>query len=448
MSLVAVGERIGEWMKAPPRSISSALVDVKPGPEIAWIYVIGQGSGEAAARLVQNANSERALCFEAGLPEARIRRSTAPNGAPLLVVMTPNPRPGVVHGHKMTGHKLSVPLGLRLGVPPVGDPRQTWAWVDLAAKSNPHLRIIGASGMGKTSVCIQMVRCLCQQNPPDALSVLVISDRRDSWNTLDTLPHSYGLVHRPVAEAAVSWVAEEVERRERDGGAHPWLFAVLDDCADTLDAFPSLREPLAIIARRGRAASVGLLPNTQGPGKDEIGGPQVHNSALDNVTLRVADGDAARRSTGVSGSGANKIARRGVGVLTIDGVSQDVAFARAAPTDLLAIPQGTPRPRPWQRVQVQGYTRPGVSAISGISAYEDIEDWSEAPTVIAPEGLTPLIALTDREKQFIPLLRQLKSSHEIGVELTGQKGGPTYQECVREVKEFICRLLPAEREDG
>lgn len=83
-----------------------------------------------------------------------------------------------------------------------------------------------------------------------------------------------------------------------------------------------------------------------------------------------------------------------------------------------------------------------VSAVSPISADTTAESLENEAKIAVPEALTPLTGLTEREQQIVALLKQRKTPHEIAVETTGHKGGPTYQARVREVKDLLTRLLP------
>jgi len=450
-----LGLRIAAWL-ANDKGVGNALVRFTERPVSAWIFALHPAGAARAGHLVGNVAALRELAMVAGLEEARIVRQQARNGTPLLAVVAPSPVAGHLPGAQLHGQGLAVPLGIRLDRVPVHATAEKLmfsmgAWLDFAATDNPHLRIIGGSGSGKTSIALQIVRCLAHQNAPAALDIVVVSDRRKDWHNLDSLPHALGgLTLRPEALAVAEWVAEEVVRREQTAQDGRWLFLVLDDSADTVAEHPTIKDALAVIARRGRAVRVALLPNTQGPGKDEIGGAQVHNSVLNNITLRVADGDAARRATGVSGSGAGQTTRRGLGTLTVGGVAAPVLFARGLPDDLLMVVGGTPKPAPWKRIQVQGATLampPFETRKAGST--EGRKDETRAPS--AEPIISPVVedrkdgrleGLTEQEREVARMLKEGERVSKIVREVYGVDGGREYQRRQDEVTALIARLVP------
>ena len=441
----AIGVSLAQWL-AQTRKVSNRLVRFTETPVRSWTYAIDPDHAAAAAQLINNARAEQEACFRVGLDSARIIRARGQGGAPLLCIVAPPRGKGYVVGSALRGQGVSVPVGLRLDLAPVGAPdaitTRLTAWVRFDQKTNPHLRIIGASGTGKTSTCLHIVRCLCAQNTPDELAVLVISDKRDDWYGLETLPHGYGLVGRDEAEAALTWVARKVERRLARGGVHRWLFVVFDDADDVVTA--GVQEQIAIIARRGRSAGVAYLPNTQGPDAASIGGRHVRDSALDNITFAVQSGQAARAATGVGGSGANKTGRPGMGVLTIEGQTTPVILARGKPADLLAVPGGAPRVRPWRKVQVAG-------AGSGGSGWKRVEaaeaDTAEARRAGILEDTPPASTASDLEAETLrAMLRDVDAYPNLkaivakwrGIESGGGNG---YIRAMEELRQMLARLV-------
>lgn len=452
------GLRIAAWL-ANDKGVGNALVRFTERPVSAWMFALNPATAARAGALVGSMAALKELAMVAGLEETRIVRQQAPNGTPLLAVVAPSPVAGHLSGAQLRGQGLAVPLGLRLDRVPIHADagrliRDMGAWLDFAATDNPHLRIIGGSGSGKTSIALQIVRCLAQQNAPTDLDIIVVSDRRKDWHGLESMPHAMGgLTLRPDALAVAEWVAEEVVRREQGGRDGRWLFLVLDDSADTVAEHPTIKDALAVIARRGRAVKVALLPNTQGPGKDEIGGAQVHNSVLNNVTLRVADGDAARRATGVSGSGAGQATRRGLGTLTLGGVAMPVLFARGMPDDLLMVAGGTPKPAPWKAFSGRGFGngRNGETELAVPPSWvkTTVQEPLQQPVspvspISAPTSpIAPVSPPDPKVEKVRTMLLEQRSQGDIILEVWGAKPGrgAGYVQATEELKAIIKGLV-------
>ena len=367
-----------------------------------------------------------------------------------VIVRVPNPRPWALDHRAVEGDGLDAPLGLA----DTGE----WDGVDFA--HSPHLGVFGASGEGKTTLVRGLLYHLTRQNDPAELRLFVVARDLADWRSVEAVPHSWGLVRHADALPVVRWLAREAERREHWSETTPRIVVVIDDCVTLIQRAPEVGAHLDGLASQARHAGVHLVVVSQAATREGTGSAIL----LKNLTRRYVFGSAsaaeAAYSTGRADTGAQYLAKgeavsvdgRVTRIVSIPNVTADMPFEprpgwrAVAPweADRLATPPGAVAPgvqEPMPPSNVIEFRRP-VSGVSPISTYETTPEAPEsAQKPPATEGLTPLIALTEREKRMTALLREHKSAHEIAVTLTGQKGGPTYQACVREVKELIVRIL-------
>jgi len=387
------------------RGVQATWVHLIVGPEVVWVFLPAIGSVREAAGLVGSDRAARELGVYVGLPAPRIAQGgvrldpATGHARGTICVVAAHPDPGYIVGAKLRGDGLRVPLGYRLDLIPMRGLDGAVAYRDFARADNPHLRVIGTSGSGKTSICLHMARCLAAQNPPDQVTLVAVAEHPD-WSPFTRLPHAWGMVPYAEAEPMLVWLVGEVDRRKAgagDGGLG-WIFVFIDDTAALVDKREDVANALGHIAAQGRQAHVVLVPNTQQPGQAEIGGSRVRGNIPDSLLLRVSTSRAATDSSGVKGTGATRF-KRGTGVRTVNGESHTLALARGLPSDFNGLAVGATKPLPWRRVASPGLpgspTLPNFAPTPRIDTLEgggeageagEAEVWFECDGVVYPVG--------------------------------------------------------------
>lgn len=306
----------------------------------------------------------------------------------------------------------------------------------------PHFGVFGPTGSGKTVLLRGMLVSLLRVHGPDALRVIVVGGKPEDWQIMDAVPQSWGHYPRAEAKAAVEWVIAEYYRRQAIGQKLPRIVLVVDDVVALLSkagGFPELVAPLEVVVSQTRAYGISLWLGSQSAASDGTGSSLVSKQLGRKFARGAANAQDAYNLTGVKDSGMEKY---GPGEWS----SVETGSAR-----LVYVPYMTnedaermvrlaqPDLAPWL---AETGERPHISSVSSVSPPVEGGFRLVQPPKLPSEALTGLTGLTDREAEMVRMLREHKSPHEIAVTLTGQRGGPTYQAKVREVKVLIARWLP------
>lgn len=189
-------------------------------------------------------------------------------------------------------------------------------WVlDLVA-DGPHAVIGGTTGSGKSELLISWVLSMAAAHPPSDVTFLLVDFKGGaSFNAIDSLPHSVGVItdlDAGAAQRALESLRAELLFRERTftrAGARsiedlmpptmPRLVIVVDEFAALASEFPELHRLFADLASRGRSLGIHLVLCTQRPAE------ALRDSILANCTLRIALRLTSRAdSSAVIGTGA------------------------------------------------------------------------------------------------------------------------------------------------
>jgi len=209
------------------------------------------------------------------------------------------------------------PFTALLGVDEAGAP----LLLRLPAPDVVHTLIAGTTGSGKTALARTLLASLALFNPPEELRMLLIDPKRRGFAGLDRLPHALGGIVDNPADAArkLHEAVTLMEQRDRAGASRPLLVVAVDELADLLQSGGKpVETALTRLAQRGREAGVHLVSCTQKPTAGLIGGAMKANYPV-RLVGAVAGKDEARYATGLSDSGAEKLAGAGDFLLVIKG---------------------------------------------------------------------------------------------------------------------------------
>lgn len=178
-----------------------------------------------------------------------------------------------------------------------------------------HILVAGATGSGKTSLAHSILLSLCQQHRPSQFGVMVIDPKRvdDSAFLAGISRHMLlGAARTPdEARAALMRIVEVMEQRPISGDPVPRVAVYVDEMADLCQTGGQpVLDLLTRIAQRGREVGIHLVACTQKPSAKAIGSLLKANLPL-RLVGRVVSAEDARVSTGVAGSGAEKLSGSG-----------------------------------------------------------------------------------------------------------------------------------------
>jgi S-DNA-T family DNA segregation ATPase FtsK/SpoIIIE len=186
--------------------------------------------------------------------------------------------------------KIQSPLGIALGRDVAG----TAVAADLTTM--PHLLIAGTTGSGK-SVCIaSLALCLCVNNTPADLRMVMIDPKMVELIRFNGLPHLLGKVETELERitGVLRWCTLEMDRRyrllesarardiqaynrkvqnKRDAEQLPRIVIMIDELADLMMMAPDQTEhTLVRLAQMARATGIHLIVATQRPSTDILTG--------------------------------------------------------------------------------------------------------------------------------------------------------------------------------
>ena len=196
-----------------------------------------------------------------------------------------------------------------LGVDQAGTP----LLLNLPSPDVAHALICGTTGSGKTALARAMALSLALLNPQHNLQLLLIDPKGRGFSSLAGLPH---LLCPPISDVSESlqrltWLVEEMERRDAMHSSSPRLVVFLDELADLLlVGGRDLEFVLTRLSQRGREAGVHLVACTQKPTVAVIGSLTKANFPV-RLVGSVTSAEEARLAAGVSGTGAERLQGRG-----------------------------------------------------------------------------------------------------------------------------------------
>jgi S-DNA-T family DNA segregation ATPase FtsK/SpoIIIE len=208
--------------------------------------------------------------------------------------------------------------------------------VRLTAPDVAHILIAGTTGSGKTALARSLLTSLAMHNRQTQVQLVLIDPKGRGFGPLAQLPHVLGGVVADPAEAVarLRWVADEMERRDREQVNRPLLVVAIDELADLLQTGGRAVEALLTrISQRGREAGVHLVACTQKPTAALIGSAIKANFPV-RLVGAVASRDEARFASGIPDSGAEKLEGKGDFLLIAKGAPVRFQAAWLGPSDL------------------------------------------------------------------------------------------------------------------
>lgn len=286
-----------------------------------------------------------------------------------------------VPARRLQGQGLGLPLGLTAAsMDPEG--------VDFDLI--PHLVLVGPTGCGKTTAMRSMVFHLARQNDPRQVQMTMfctVAKERLDWSTFEQLPHSTGLV----TDNAETFQALRHYQKMMDQPDEIHRFLFIDDLPDLVLRVPDVVAVLVNLAAQGRGSHFHLVIGTQRLGARSTGDSAIADNIPNRIVFRTADAAGAARSTGRSGTGAERLVGIGSAIATINDTSVSLRISPATLNDLVGFRLSWPQPapqRPWQVVQT-----PVQASDTSFSA-ENRENESAQKT--------PVQAVQAVQAQFLP----------------------------------------------
>jgi S-DNA-T family DNA segregation ATPase FtsK/SpoIIIE len=181
----------------------------------------------------------------------------------------------------------------------------------LASPDVSHVLIAGATGSGKTSLAHSILLSLCQFHRPSAFGVVVIDPKRndEAAFTSGVSRHTLLPIARTTEDAVATLIRIVAVMEKRPTGQEPMprVAVYVDEMADLCQTGGAeVIDLLTRIAQRGRESGIHLIACTQKPSAKAIGSLLKANLPL-RLVGRVVSAEDARVSTGMPGTGAEKL---------------------------------------------------------------------------------------------------------------------------------------------
>lgn len=189
-----------------------------------------------------------------------------------------------------------IPLLLRLSSPEVA-----------------HCLIAGTTGSGKTELARTIIASLAMHQKPRDVQLALFDPKFHGLAAFDNLPHLlFPIVSDPREMLQrLIYLANEMERRDREQITRPRIVIVLDELADVIETGgKELESALTRLVQRGRSAGVSVIACTQKPTVRAVGALLKANFPV-RLVGRVTSAEDARVAAGIGGTGAEKLAGRG-----------------------------------------------------------------------------------------------------------------------------------------
>jgi len=271
-------------------------------------------------------SEEVALSLDA--PSCRVVRN---NGA--LNIEIPRAEPVKVPLLDLCRHLAYTPsCSPVLGVDDMGTP----LLLNLPSPDVAHALICGTTGSGKTALARTMALSLALHNPQRQLQLLLIDPKGRGFAALSGLPHLLcpPLTEVPQVLARLTWLVQEMERRDSQGINSPRLVVFIDELADLLMLGGKEMEfVLTRLSQRGREAGVHVVACTQKPTAAVIGSLTKANFPV-RLVGSVTSPEEAKIAAGVAGTGAERLQGRGDFLLVLKGQSTRFCAAYVSPQEV------------------------------------------------------------------------------------------------------------------
>jgi DNA segregation ATPase FtsK/SpoIIIE, S-DNA-T family len=241
-------------------------------------------------------------------------------------------------------HAVLVPGTAILGLDVEGTP----LLLRLASPDVAHCLIAGTTGSGKTELARTILASLTRHQKPRDVQLALFDPKYHGLAPFADRPHLLFPIVTEIAEAIerLSYLVNEMERRDRELIGRPRIVIVIDELADLIQTGGAEIEALLTrLVQRGRSAGVSVIACTQKPTARAVGTLMKANFPV-RLVGRVASAEDARVAAGVSGTGAEKLAGRGDFLLIAGG--QIIRFQAAQTTPAASAPPQPEAVKRWQ----------------------------------------------------------------------------------------------------
>jgi S-DNA-T family DNA segregation ATPase FtsK/SpoIIIE len=215
------------------------------------------------------------------------------------------------------------PLTACLGLASDGRP----LLIRLPSREVGNVLVTGGAGAGKTELMRVLLLSLALANRQSQLQLALIDSRAHGLALLAGLPHllAPAAASPAGAEALLDRLVAEIERREAARVTAPHIVAAIDDFPELLGVSGrNAKALLTHIVQRGREAGVSLVAGARpSPGLGSL--PRADFPV--RLAGRVDNADQAREASGLSGSGAERLAGHGSFIAVANG--QPIPFKAA-----------------------------------------------------------------------------------------------------------------------
>ena len=215
------------------------------------------------------------------------------------------------------------------------DDKGTPLLLNLPSPDGAHALIAGTTGSGKTALARTMALSLGMHNAQRQLQLLLIDPKARGFTPLAGLPHLLcaPLTTVPEALAKLTWLVQEMERRDAEASSLPRIVVFIDELADLLMmGGKEMEYAITRLSQRGREAGVHLVACTQKPTVAVLGSLTKANFPV-RIVGTVTSPEEARTAAGISGTGAERLQGRGDFLLVHKGHTSRFAAAYISPDE-------------------------------------------------------------------------------------------------------------------
>jgi S-DNA-T family DNA segregation ATPase FtsK/SpoIIIE len=317
--------------------LPARVISFKTGPTVTQFAVepgyvqtgqLEDGRKRQKVRVSQISALANDLALALSAPRLRIEAPVP--GQAYLGIEVPNRRSSIVRMRPILQTEAFAKVQSQLAIVLGRDVAGSAVAADLT--SMPHLLIAGTTGSGK-SVCIaSLAVCLCMNNSPEDLRLVMIDPKMVELIRFNGLPHLMGKVETELERitGVLRWCTIEMDRRyrllesvrardidaynrkirnKRDAEVLPRLVIMIDELADLMMMAPDQTEhTLVRLAQMARATGIHLIVATQRPSTDILTGLIKANFPA-RISFAVASGIDSRVI--IDGPGAETLLGRG-----------------------------------------------------------------------------------------------------------------------------------------
>lgn len=181
---------------------------------------------------------------------------------------------------------------------------------DLAELS--HLLIVGSVGSGKSVFINSLIISMLGKFAPSELRLMLFDPTYVEFNLYSSLPHLIlPIINNPKElPAALNWIIDEMERRQKTADKLPRIVIILDELADVMmaDARERVENCIGRITQTGSSCGIHMVISTQTPRKQIIT-PAIDTAISARIAFHVSSESDSRVILGRKG--AEKLLGRG-----------------------------------------------------------------------------------------------------------------------------------------